>query len=168
MNIWALSPDPVECAKWLDDKRVISQMKETAQLLSHALRVNGVDDPNIMREFTSGHKAHPCTIWTMKSRGNFDWLVAHGIALCSVYTRAYFKVSNNLDVIKTCGMYSDIMPEGKLTSFVNCAANLDKGVSFKHIPDVHKAYKLYIQARWAKDTRPVTFLGREKPSWLTS
>lgn len=39
-------------------------------------------------------------------------------------------------------------PEPHLTSFANCAAHTGLGISYKHIEDVHKAYRIYARKRW--------------------
>jgi hypothetical protein len=50
-----------------------------------------------------------------------------------------------------------LIPEGKLTPMPNCAANKEKGVSFKHIDDTCTAYQLYLNERWEGDKREPTW-----------
>lgn len=165
MNIFATSPDPTQSALWLDDKRVISQCKETAQLLSHTLRLLSVDDDRLNQLMGAGHHNHPVTVWTRQTRGNFMWLANHGIALCRTYAKTFFRIHFSQHRIMAACEYADRVPDGPLQPFANCAANDTKGISFKHIPDVHQAYRLYLCERWKHDTRAVTFRGREKPEW---
>jgi hypothetical protein len=51
------------------------------------------------------------------------------------------------------------------TPFPNCAANAALGISFKHVEDVHQAYRMYINARWQRDTIPLTWNYGTEPEW---
>lgn len=53
----------------------------------------------------------------------------------------------------------------KQTKHPNCAANQGQGLSFKHIDDVHMAYRLYLNERWKRDTIPLSWVHGQKPEW---
>jgi hypothetical protein len=159
MNIFFTSECPIECAKFLDDKRALKMVLETAQMLSTALRVHGYEGDGI---YKMTHKNHPSSVWARETRENFQWLLRHFKALSDEYTFRYGKVhksSRLLDVFKD---HEFMIPEGSLTPFANCAANKSVGVDFKHIKDVTKAYQLYLAVRWDHDVREPTWYGVRK------
>jgi len=152
MNIFATSPCPIESAKYLDDKRAIKMALESAQMLSTAINEYGGTGG-----YKSTHVNHPANVWARTTRANYMWLVSHFSALCSEYTLRYGKVH------KCAAMYdhflkaADLIPDGDLTPFVNCAANNSLGVSYKFIHDTHEAYRLYLASRFRTDKRPPTW-----------
>lgn len=156
MNIFVVSPDPVECAKALDDLRLNKMIIETAQLLSSAARFHGYVGDGL---YKTTHKNHPCTLWTQHSESNFRWLVKHFEALVDErYQRTgkthatYIKIWPNL----TDGW--NLIPKGPQTPWPNCTPN-------KHIADVHEAYKVTMIDKWANDKRPPKWTNANKPSW---
>ncbi len=160
MNIFAFSPDPWECALWLDDVRKNKMILETAQLLSSAVAIN---DPSWAKHvYKPTHLGHPCAKWVMTSKTNFSWLLTYMKDL--VEQQGKHKSSELIPV------FSEYYKEGwflqsERTPFPNCAANAGLGISFRHIPDVHEAYRLYITERWKRDTISLSWLKGEEPSW---
>lgn len=176
MNIFFTSNCPVECAKYLDDKRIVKMCLETAQMLSTALYETN-SEIFTKHEFTSikskkvkealyyngikiplpTHKNHPSNVWARQSQDNFMWLCQHFKALLTEYTNRYNKIHK-------CSVLYDVFIENKhvfssktLTPFVNCAANAEHKLNFKHMDNVHDAYKEYLKKRWKTDKRIPTF-----------
>lgn len=154
MNIFVTSSCPIESAKYLDNKRVVKMVLESAQMLSTAIRLNGYKG---MRAYKIVSKNHPCNIWVRTSRGNYKWLIEHFKALSDEYTRRYGKVHKSFRLYDLFLNKINLIPEGKLTEFTNCAANKEHNICFKHVKNVHKAYKKYLKKRWEMDKR--------KPVW---
>jgi hypothetical protein len=146
VNIFVTSPCPIESAKALDNKRVIKMLLESAQMLSCAINENGGKAP-----YRSSHKNHPCNVWARTSTGNWDWLFEHYDALCQEYTRRTGKIHKSSELKQELLSLRSFIPTGERTAFVNCAANQEKGVNYKHMTDVHKAYQLYLCDRWNSD-----------------
>ena len=97
MNIFVLHKDPTTAAKMACDKHVVKMILETAQMLCTAGIARGHDMP-----YGATHKKHPCTLWAGKSKGNWDWLIQHGLALCAEYTTRYGKVHKSQRIIEYC------------------------------------------------------------------
>ena len=95
MNIFVLDNDPQIAAQMACDKHVVKMILETAQMLCAAAIAHGHEMP-----YGATHKHHPCTIWTGLSQGNWNWLIAHGLALCGEYTRRYGKIHKSQRVIE--------------------------------------------------------------------
>jgi hypothetical protein len=162
MNIFAFDPDPWVSALHLDDIRKNKMILETAQLLSSAVAIN---DPSwTSKVYKPTHLGHPCAKWCILSRANFEWLLSYMKHLSTQYGR-----HKSSELIPIFEEYSNNgwFPFQKSTPFPNCAANADLGISFKHIPDVHEAYRLYICERWKRDTIMLTWIHGEEPSWRT-
>ena len=107
MNIFALSKCPKESAQQMIDKHVIKMPTETCQMLhTNILYMQYVQEhykePQL-KDLKAFHQAtgsklmkpamlnHPSTIWARQSIANFEWLYAHGSALCREYTYRYDK-----------------------------------------------------------------------------
>ena len=95
MNIFVLDEDPHVAASMACDKHVVKMILETAQMLCAAAIAKGYEMP-----YGATHKHHPCTLWAGLSRGNWDWLVEHGMALCAEYTLRYGKVHKSQQIIE--------------------------------------------------------------------
>lgn len=95
MNIFYLDSNPVKAAQMMCDKHVIKMPLETAQLLCNAF-------PRGTTPYKNTHESHPCSIWVKKSRANFEWLIAHGFALCKEYTYRYEREHKSANVIQWC------------------------------------------------------------------
>ena len=147
MNIFAVSECPIECAKFLDDKRVVKMVLETAQLLSTVHHMCGTSVDGM---YKATHPHHPCSVWARASKGNYLWLYAHFVALCDEYRARYFRVHKTASLLP---LLSSPPPSlvGDRTPFANCAAHKGLGLCFKHLP-VNIAYIKYLRARWETDT----------------
>lgn len=155
MNIFVTHSCPIESAKFLDDKRVVKMCLETAQMLCAALNEQGVITP-----YKTTHRNHPCNVWARASLSNWQWLLAHGIALCDEYTARYGKVHKCRAVLdEIAELAAGVLPNTGLTPFANCARNKEQGVDYTMCKDVHMAYQQYLNDRWDLDKREPTWGG---------
>lgn len=162
MNIFYTSTCPVECAKNLDDKRVVKMCLETAQMLCTAINESGGTAP-----YKSTHKNHPCNIWARQAAGHWLWLYKHFIALCWEYKKRYGKIHKSFKVLQSVKLKDqiDILPKVFISDLKhppNCAANTSKGISYKHITQTVDAYKIYLNDRWETDSRTPTWYGVQR------
>jgi hypothetical protein len=160
MNIFVTSDCPIECARSLDDKRVVKMVLESTQMLCTALNELAGDR---ICQYKSTHVNHPCNIWVRTSYQNWQWLYAHAKALSTEYTKRYSKfhkcniILNRLpDIVLTV---INKFPETGRTPFANCARNLSLNVDYSDVDDVHMAYQCYMADRWETDKRIPTFYG---------
>jgi len=142
VNIFAVYPCPIKSAKYLDNKRLVKMVLETTQLLSTAINLCGGIGP-----YKTTHKNHPCSIWARTSKENYLWL--H-----SLYCSLNVEYTNRFNKIHKCWQYKDkllssskCIPNGNLTPFPNCT-------TYKHINDVHEAYRLYLDDKFKNDKYP--------------
>lgn len=113
--------------------------------------------------YNSTHVNHPCNKWIREAGGNWIWLYWHMRAMCLEYKRRFDKAEDHLAFIKARSwnlstlFFSfapmEIQVKGT-TPFVNCASNASLDLNFRDEPDVNKAYRKYLSARWYYDSRP--------------
>lgn len=115
MNIFVLSLNPKEAAKWHVDKHVVKMILETCQLLYSAHWAIGRPEvlgpaslspmglsklqktliiPESMVSAPDGgyrpvHIHHPCAVWTRRTIGNYMWLCRLGIELLTEFEWRY-------------------------------------------------------------------------------
>ena len=154
MNIFVTSECPEESAKYLDDKRCVKMVLESAQILSTVLEQRMVKAP-----YRSTHRQHPCVQWAMYSRENYQWLLHHFEALCKEYTARYNKIHKSQAHLDLFIDGADWLPSKGRTPFVNCTRNLQLKVDYRNIKPVTVAYQLYLNVRWDNDKREPTWYG---------
>jgi len=164
MNLFATSSCPWQCAIDLDDSRVVNQCRETAQLLCSAIHLRGRWNETLMRPT---HLHHPVTKWVALNDGNFFWTWCHLEALGREKRHRYPDAPDHKSWTEYRLLTAQLgsLTYGKPDSFENCAANASLDLDFKHIPDVHLAYREYIKARWSMAKRAPRWTNRRRPEW---
>lgn len=139
MNIFATFDCPIKSARYLDNKRVIKMILESAQMLSTAINFYGGKAP-----YKSTHINHPCSVWVRESRVNYIWLLRHFIALSQEYTKRYGKIHKSSQYTEFFKENELSIPNGIPTPFPNCT-------TLKHVGNTHLAYRLYLNKKWKND-----------------
>ncbi len=139
MNIFILDEDPVKAARQLNDKHLIKQILESAQLLSTAVlnydcKVEGL--------YKSTHINHPCSIWVRLSSKNFEWLCNHALEMCEIYKSKSGKEHKSKKIIDKCFEWwknnnSNFFHEKELTELPKCMPDECK------ITDPVQSYRRY-------------------------
>lgn len=155
MNIFVTDNCPVKSARYLDDKRVIKMISESCQMLATALHHHGIKDVPIK----STHVNHPANVWARSTQQNYKWLLRHAIALMHEKRRRYpenkhHQYEQHINYFRENAKH---LPNFVQTPFVNCAANQELNIDYKHISDVNLAYQLYLNDRWDNDKRTPTW-----------
>ena len=164
MNIFATSPCPKECAKYLDDKRVVKMILETVQMLCCALNERAGYQ---IAPYKSTHKNHPCNKWARQDLDKFMWLYRHALALGEEYKSRYNKQHKSIDALRSIdmrtiyGLFETNYFEHPYR-FVNCARNNELNIDYTLIKDVHLAYRKYLSDRWRTDKRAPTWYGQKR------
>ncbi len=113
MNIFFLSKDPEEAARWHCDRHVCKMVVESAQMLSTAHRMldgqkitvasprkKTVYEHPSAELYKAVHHNHPCTQWTMASLSNYQWHYHLFSSLCDEYTYRYGKIHKTDSVLR--------------------------------------------------------------------
>lgn len=158
MNIFAISPDPKQCAQALDDRRLVKMVLETAQLLSAAARTQPHLAPAMTEAeqlYRATHLNHPVTLWVASSRSNFTWTRHLLEELLREYTHRYGKSHASERIARLLGPPDADPPPPH--SWCNCTPNPDLSV--------FAAYRATLRQKWAADTCPPTWRNRGAPIW---
>lgn len=147
MNIFACDPDSAVAAQALPDKLVVKMPLETAQILCTALWNAGQEAP-----YLPTHRKHPSVLWAGETAGNWNWLVAHGLALCEEFTRRYGKVHASREIILQVAKRGP--RKGKLQPFAMAMPEqykqADPVMAYRHFMIAEKAH----YATWKAPSTP--------------
>jgi hypothetical protein len=135
MNIFYLSEDPNEAAKYMYNKHVVKMILESAQLLCTAHIISDGETADVPYKAT--HKNHPSAIWARESVSNYIWLYDHMIALGNEYTRRYGK--KHLTILKC---------SGALCKAPNNVTKVDLTPMPQCMPDQYKVPGNSVEAYW--------------------
>lgn len=164
MNIFATDLCPVQSALWLDDKRVIKQILESAQMLCTAVWRYAKPGDDVKGLYKPAYVRHPCTEWVFSTRSNFNWLVTHALAMCDIYKKVYNRVHGSRKIIEKCHSLAFRIPEGPLETFVNAT-------TYKKFLDqstISERYRKYMCDKWNNDVRTPTWRLRPIPEWYSN
>lgn len=155
MNIFFLHRDAKLAAKYHVDRHVCKMLIEYAQLLSTALRLNGVTDERLYR---ITHKNHPCAIWTRESVLHFAWLVELMIYLSNEYTIRYGKEHKSAALIDVFFEHFNALPTNDFiwNDPQQCMPDDCK------CEDTIQAYRNY----YMKHKRHIAYWKTEVPEWF--
>lgn len=155
MNIFILSTDPLQAAKWHCDKHVVKMILETAQVLCAAFHSQGIEAP-----YKLTHKNHPCTKWVMEAKENFEWALTLCKALCEEYTERYGKTHKSVEVYRWLDKHKELLvfPETKQTPFVLAMPDEYK------VADPVESYRNY----YREGKKHLHNWKQNKPNWLTN
>jgi hypothetical protein len=135
MNIFYLSEDPEQAAKYMYNKHVVKMILESAQLLCTAHIISDGEAADVPYKAT--HKNHPSAIWARESVSNYIWLYDHMIALGNEYTRRYGK--KHLTILKC---------SGALCKAPNNITKVDLTPMPQCMPDQYKVPGNSVEAYW--------------------
>tara|TARA_R100001129_G_scaffold38257_2_gene25679 strand:- start:533 stop:1024 length:492 start_codon:yes stop_codon:yes gene_type:complete len=161
MNIFAFDKCPMRSALWLDDIRKNKMILESAQMLSTAVRALCPD--TTLEVYKTAYLNHPCSKWARQSRANFQWLLHHMSWLYNQKSGEH-KSARLIPEFQKYVNDGDF-PDEYLTPFANCARNLERGVDYSDIDDVHQAYRMYMNDRWKERNITLTWRWGEEPDW---
>ena len=161
MNIFAFDRCPMQSASWLDDIRKNKMILESAQMLSTAVRM--LDPDTNLSVYKLAYINHPCSKWARASRDNFKWLLRNMSWLYNQKSgsHASARLIPELQQYAENGYFS----RDELTPFANCARNLERGVDYSNVDDVHQAYRLYMNDRWRERNITLTWRWGKEPEW---
>lgn len=157
MNIFATSRCPKKSAQALDNLRLPKMVLESAQMICTVLRHYGASDDWLYR---ATHINHPCTLWAQQNRANFIWLCTHARECTLEHLRRGGKFHISCYVVDAAVGKCHMVPRGELSPFVNCTKD------FKHVSNVHEAYKLQLAVKWNTDVREPAWTGGAKFKWI--
>lgn len=112
MNIFILDENPELASQYHVDKHIVKMPLETAQLLCTSHWLTGGEAP-----YKPSHAKHPCNLWLLKSKKNYEWLVNFGLELCKEYTHRYKKYHKCEEIINWCKNNTPNLPDVEKTEY---------------------------------------------------
>lgn len=180
INIFYLHSNPKICAQWHVNKHVVSQLKESCQLLSTAHRVLdgrlqiGVSDigrkvkrwvlPSNLDKilYSATHINHPSAIWCRQNKSNYKWLHSLLEELCNEYTFRYGKIHKCKQI-------------GLVEALKQLPVSISKGNFTEPTPAMPEQYKIpdnsidsYRKYYISEKQRMFSWKNRNIPEWINS
>lgn len=167
MNIFCTNPDPLKCARDLDDSRLNKMILESGMMLSDYLHRTAFPYKDRI-SYPNRQKNNPWLLWTSRTHSNYDWMLEYFLRLNEeyIYRKQKFHAWSNRYELFCLGL--NYIPKGPLTPFINQARKPTKNIDYTHLDDIHFAYKLYLIAKWHSDIRIPTWTLRGQPDWIES
>ena len=144
MNLFYSSHCPIESANNMCKVHINKQYQESIQLLSTALQLTGVVDPDLPKPT---HQNHPSAVWVRQSIQHYNWLVAHTKALRSLYWKESHGYDKYLDAVLS---HTPNLPDIGFTTPPKCI-NTTEFPELKHdivFSDVTVCYKKYLKIKY--------------------
>ena len=122
MNIFILNECPELAARDYCNKHLPKMIVECLQMLGSSVIRHGAT-PDMMpltkkgTPLRGGYHNHPCTLFTSKTKDNYNWVVRHALELCKEYTDKYNKIHFCEAGIRHLSNMANLIPEGDLTHF---------------------------------------------------
>jgi hypothetical protein len=152
MNIFVLSKDLKACAKAHFDKHVVKMILESAQLLSSAVRLSGID-----AGYKLTHKNHPCSLWVRESLSNWRWLKSLAHELNEEFKYRFNHINNHKSYDVISSLPEPVIEDKGLTPFVQCLPDTYKS---EDTVEAYRSYYIFEKYELAKWT------GRSVPDWF--
>lgn len=152
MQIFVTSHDPELSALRLYNQtnRALKMITETQQILAAVIDFHSWQ-PKLLKVDGTPYKSpksrinHPVVIWARGSNNHISWLIDHLEALYTLYDGDKFKnVKKNIDILREF-YYHEYYSEK--INFLNFAKAEDKGLDFRNIDDVFKAYDNFLKVQ---------------------
>lgn len=151
MNIFYLSRDPGEAARFHNDRHVVKMLTEYAQILCTVLHLFGHEAP-----YRPTHAKHPSVLWTAESLSHWLWLRDLALAVDREYTYRYGKFHKAGEVVKS--LLPPTMPDHGFREPPQAMPE-----AFRQADPV-EAYRAYYRGPKASFS---TWKNREVPAWFT-
>ena len=175
MNIFVTDNDPVVSAINLCDQHARSKMIiESCIMLQNAFSQDSLSHESCPRTKTGrvrrrgkGYSKHQCTLWTIESQDNFEWLLEHALAMVDERNFRWPNSPEHFSVsfVKWCkeNRYNTIIERKGLTPF---AVAISQDSKCRQIKDFNKLsivdqYRQYI----INDKDFATWTKRKMPFW---
>lgn len=180
MNIFILDESPVLAAQLQCDKHVVKMVLESAQMLSTAHRMlDGNTSTGVSKSgkrtvkkyvhvelddvlYKAVHFNHPCTVWTMKTSGNYQWHYDHFVALCDEYTYRYGR--EHLADTKLRDVLKHLPKNITIENQTQFALAMGDNPECQFPNDPVKSYRLFYQTK--QDRFKMEWSKRDVPQWF--
>ena len=167
MNLFILSRNVKECAKFMFDKHIVKIILEAVQMLCTTIHV--IDPENIVHTqiklYKIAHKNHPVTIWIRQSLDNYLWTLDLVDAMHEEWKYRYNhppeKTHKSYIVATYLRMFAPSADKFISSGMTNFALAMPDECKME---DPIEAYRKYYQS--PDKRRLASWKKREKPDWF--
>ena len=164
MNRFIIEETPLLIARSLCDQHIVKMPLEEAQMLCTALWHHAPDYAEEKDLYKPVHQKHPCTLWAMDTKSNYNFAYRLYCDMLDEYTHRYGKIhgaSKHKDAIEYGQRF---IPDGMMLDHPQCFSGLDHLKTEEMYPI--KAYREFYKADKLKFARYSK--GRSMPEWMAA
>ena len=162
MNRFLIESTPQTIPKSLCDQHVVKMPLEEAQMLCTALWYHAPKFAEERGLYKPVHQKHPCTLWVMESRANYNFAYTLYLHMCFEYWSRFHRRHGVIKHFQSLGDGKEFIPKGKITRHPQCFSGLDELKTDEFYPlKAYRQFYIVDKARFARYNN-----GRDKPSWF--
>ena len=172
MNLFLLSWDPTECARWHCDKHVVKMILELVQMLYTGWQINN-GSSNLPSSaplckstgkpgYKKAHPNHPMVKWVRESRWNYNFAVKLASALALEFGHRYGKSHACTNHIIWLSQNLPKFSNRRKTTIPQCMPDEYKCMNPVQAYRNYYKYDKYDFAKWHKRDIPYWFMTNEK------
>jgi hypothetical protein len=162
MNRFIIDDRPFKISRQLCDQHIVKMPLEEAQMLCTALWHHAPEYAEEKQLYKPVHQKHPCTLWAMETRDNYNFAHVLYDQMLAEYTHRYGKIHGASKHHKALIEGQFFIPEGKMTKHPQCFSGHDDCKTDEFFPiNAYRAFYRVDKARFARYNR-----GRNKPEWF--
>ena len=164
MNRFIIDYDVVSIAQSLCDQHIVKMPLEESQMLCTALWHHAPEYAEENNLYKPVHQKHPCTLWAMHSRDNYEFAWNLYFAMCQEYRLRYNRFHG-------CGKHEDalrpsrvkhFLPDLGLTKHPQCFSGHDDLKTDEFMPvNAYRKFYYVDKMRFARYNKC-----RHMPDWL--
>ena len=161
MNRFIIEDTPQKIAKSLCDQHIVKMPLEESQMLCTALWHHAPQYAEKHDLYKPVHQKHPCTLWAMETRSNYEWAFCLYREMLFEYMDRYKKghgASKHYDAL-WLGRFE--IPSGSFTKHPQCFSGHDELKTDEFFPiKAYREFYILDKLRFAR------YKYTNKPQWL--
>ena len=162
MNRFLIEHRPYKIAISLCDQHIVKMPLEETQMLCTALWHHAPEYAEEKDLYKPVHQKHPCTLWAMENRSNYNFARVLLSQMCVEYDWRYGRRHGVLKHFKALLEGQFFIPEGDMTPHPQCFSGHDKLKTDEFYPiEAYRKFYTVDKSRFARYNK-----GRNKPDWM--
>ena len=164
MNRFLIEDTPDKIAQSLCDQHIVKMPLEEAQMLCTAVWHHAPEYAQAADLYKPVHQKHPCTLWAMESKLNYEYAFGLYCAMLREYTHRYGKLHGAGKHFSSLLNARHLIPDWKnfLTPHPQCFSGHDDLKTDENWPvQAYRAFYKVDKLRFARYNK-----GREMPEWM--
>ena len=161
MNRFIIEDTPIKIAQSLCDQHVVKMPLEEAQMLCTVLWHHAPKHAEEYNLYKPVHQKHPCTLWAMENKANYNFAFALWGEMCLEYEKRYKRKHGASKHYEAFYYGHKFLPLGTMTKHPQCFSGMDELKTDEFYPV--KAYRAFYIADKARFAR---YRYTQQPTWM--